>query len=90
VLVLVVLQCNMKTIARNTEVVSISLSKEVVSKLDLLTKSRGQSKSALIASLINQINEDDRWQKLYKKGEKTAKQFKITSEDDIDRILHEA
>jgi len=80
----------MKTIARNTEVVSISLSKEVVSKLDLLTKSRGQSKSALIASLINQINEDDRWQKLYKKGEKTAKQFKITSEDDIDRILHEA
>ncbi len=80
----------MKTIQRNTEVVSVSLSKETARKLDSLSENRGQSKSALVASLIDKWDEEDRWQKIYQKGAKTAKKFKITSEEDIERILHEA
>lgn len=79
----------MKSIQRNTEVISVSLPKDLVNKLDKTRKMRGQSRSAIIASLVNQIAEEERWNKIYKRGEKTSRQFKITSEDDIDRILHE-
>lgn len=80
----------MKSIQRNTEVVSVSLLKDLVKELDKTRKIRGQSRSALIASLISKIAEEERWNRIYKRGERTARQFKITSEDDIDRILHEA
>ena len=79
----------MKTITRNTEVISISLPKNVAQKLELARQVRGQSRSAFIASLVNQLVEEERWQRVYKRGEKTARELKITSEDDIDRILHE-
>lgn len=80
----------MKTIQRNTAVVSVSLPKNIERKLDQIRKERGQSRSALIASLISKHSEEKRWQKIYKTGKQTARQFKITSQEDIDRILHEA
>jgi len=80
----------MKVIQRNaTEVVSVSLPKSVVSKLEKESVARGQSRSAFIASLIDSTTEESRWQRLYKKGAQTATKFKITSEEDIDKILHE-
>lgn len=79
----------MKTITRNTEVVSISLPKATAIKLDEVRQERGQSRSALISSLIEKEAENKRWQEIYKRGRETAIKFNITSEDDIDRILHE-
>jgi len=78
----------MKNIVRNTSVVSISLPKNVAQKLEKVTRDRGQSKSAFISSLIEKTTEEDRWQTIYKKGQNTAQKLKITSEDDIDAILH--
>lgn len=72
-----------------THVVSISLPKNVASKLEKVRKISGQSRSAYITSLIEATAEDVRWERIYKKGAETARKFKITSEDDIDRILHE-
>lgn len=83
------LQC-MKVIQRTTEVISVSLSKNVVEKMDWARRIRGQNRSSFISSLIQQIAEEERWQRIYRKGEKTARKFKITSEGDIERILHEA
>lgn len=80
----------MKIIQRNTEVVSVSLSKEATQKLEDLRKIRGQTRSSFVASLIDQVAEEERWQRIYKRGEKTAHQFKITSEEEIDRLLHES
>ncbi len=80
----------MKSIQRTTEVISISLPKKVAQKLERERRSQGQSRSAFIASLIDRISEEERWGRIYRKGEATARRFKITSEDDIDRILHEA
>lgn len=78
----------MKTIQRSTEVVSISLSKKTKQQLDQARQKNGQSRSAFIASLINNQTEENRWEKIYKRGEESAKKFKITSEDDIDRLIH--
>lgn len=78
----------MTIISRNTQVVSISLQKSVAKKLDAVRKVRGQTRSALISSLIEKEVENQRWQGIYKMGEETAKKFRITSEEDIDKILH--
>ncbi len=85
---MLVLQC-MKKIARTTEVVSVSLPKNIFKKLEQTRKRSGQSRSAFIVSLVDRAGEDERWLRLYQKGLETAKRFKITSEEDIDRILHE-
>lgn len=78
----------MKTITRNTSVISVSLPQSVVSKMEKTRRTKGQSRSSFIANLIEKENEDSRWQDIYAKGQETAKKFKITSEDDIDKILH--
>ncbi len=80
----------MKSISRNTAVISVSLSKEVADKLEKTRSLRGQSRSALITSLIEKEAEEEAWRQIYKKGREVAQELKITSEDDIDRILHAA
>lgn len=76
-------------IQRTTHVISISLPQKVALKLEKSRERSGQSRSAFISSLINSVSEEERWQKIYQRGAKTAGDFKITSEDDIDLILHE-
>lgn len=78
----------MKNIIRTTEVISVSLPKSTAQKLEKERKLKGQSRSAFIASLVEQMTEDQRWQRIYKMGEQTARRMGITSEEDIDRILH--
>lgn len=85
---MILLQC-MK-IQRTTHVISVSLPRKVALKLEQEREKSGQTRSAYISSLIDQATEEKRWQGIYKLGEKTARRFKITSEEDIDRILHEA
>lgn len=80
----------MKVQRVTTHVISVSIPKNVAEKLEKTRKIRGQSRSAFITSLIDQTAENEKWQRIYKKGVDTARKFKITSEDDIDRILHEA
>ena len=80
----------MNIIQRSTDVISISLPKEISQKLEQARKRNGQTRSAYIASLIERLGEEEKWNRIFAKGEKTAEEFKITSEEDIDRILHEA
>lgn len=80
----------MKTISRTTEVISVSLPRPVAWKLERARKAAGQSRSAFITALVNKEVEERRWQEIYKRGKETALRFKITSEADIDRIIHEA
>lgn len=79
----------MKNIQRSTAVISVSLPKNTAEKLEKVRKLNGQSRSAFITSLIDQTAEQSRWEKIYQRGTQTARKFKITSEEDIDRILHE-
>ena len=78
----------MKSISRNTEVISVALPPKIAQKLEEERRKRGQSRSAFISSLIDKTSEDERWDRIYKRGQRTAKMFAITSEEDIDRILH--
>ena len=74
---------------RNTQVISISLSPLQYKYLESARKSNGESRSSFIARLVSRYAEDQHWQKIYQKRAVTAGKFKITSEADIDRILHD-
>lgn len=80
----------MTKIIRKTEVVSISLPKQTVKILEEERTKSKQSRSSYIASLIEKERNDREWEQILKWGKETAKKFRVTSEDDIDRILHES
>lgn len=71
-----------------TEVISVSLPKPIVKKLEKARSLRGQSRSSYLANLIEKQTERERWERIFKKGHEVARKLRITSEDDIDRILH--
>ena len=79
----------MTQITRRTQVVSISLPPKIAKILDEARKKKGQTRSSFIAKLVEKEAEDERWKRLLELGRRTARKFNITSEDDIDRILHE-
>lgn len=78
----------MKIIRKSTSVISASLPQTTISKMERVRTEEGISKSSFIKKAIESYAEDERWNKIYKKGTQTAKKFKITSEEDIDKILH--
>lgn len=78
----------MNNIIRKTKVISVSLPRITANKLEKFRKLEGKTRSSFISALIEYSTEDIRWQRIYKKGTETAKKFNITSEDDIDKIIH--
>ncbi|MDP3724553.1 MAG: ribbon-helix-helix protein, CopG family [bacterium] len=77
-------------ITRSTEVVSVSLPAPLLRKLDQESKEEGRSRSNFIKNLLVQYLENKRWEHIYRRGTETAQKFNLTSEDDLDRILHNA
>lgn len=75
-------------IKRNTQVVSISLSPALASRIDQDRKRNEMSRSAYLRVLVEKQLEDQRWERLYKLGEETAVRMGITSEADVERILN--
>ena len=80
----------MTKVKRNTAVVSLSLKQSSLKKLDSISREKGLSRSSVVEQLVNQQLSDATWKEIYRKGQETARRYKITSEDDIDKILHEA
>lgn len=74
-------------ITRTTTVVSVSLPPPLVRQLDALRKKSGTSRSSIVASLIERYAMEKQWNEIRRWGEETAQKFRITSEDDIARIL---
>ena len=81
---------NGKTIKRKTKVVSISLDPDTLAVLDRLRRNTRQTRSAFFSSLVERYTWDEEWAYLRKVGEKTAKKLKITSEEDVYRIMGDA
>lgn len=75
-------------IIRTTEVVSVSLPVPTLRKMERARKREGETRSNFIRNLVERYVEDVRWERIYRRGEKTALKFGIKSEEDIDRILH--
>lgn len=76
-------------ISRTTQVISVSLTPGLFNLLEKIRVKYQQTRSAFIGSLIKRYTQEERWEGIYKLGEETKRKLKISSEEDIDRILHE-
>ena len=74
-------------ITRTTTAVSISLPPSIARQLEAFRKKSGVSRSSIVASLIERYAMEKQWSDLRRWGEETTRKFRITSEDDIARIL---
>ena len=71
------------------QVISISLYKKYLNKLDQMSKKEDKSRSQLIRELIDKYETDNLWEDIYEIGRKTAKKFNIKSEEDVLRIIND-
>lgn len=71
------------------QVVSISLYKKYLRKLDQMSKKEDKSRSQLIRELIDKYETDKLWGEIYEIGRRTAKKFNIKSEEDVLRIIND-
>lgn len=74
-------------VSRTSKVVSVSLTPEVYRLLEKIVKREKKSRSALFKEMIRKYSEDKRWEEIYAWGEATARKFKITSEEDVLRLI---
>lgn len=81
---------NGKQIRRKTKVVSFSFDPEVILILDKLRQKTGQTRSAYVASLIENYSVKKEWEQIKEWGEETARKFKVTSEEDVYKLLGDA
>ena len=71
------------------QVISVSLYKKYLKKLDQMTKKENKSRSQVVRELIERYETDKEWEQIRKWGRETAKKFNIKSEEDILRIIND-
>lgn len=74
---------------RNTAVVSISLSPEILSILEKVTKKTAKTRSEVIKELLVTYYQDQSWEQIFAWGRKTKEKFDIKSEEDIVKIIND-
>lgn len=78
---------------RITKTMTVSLPPRLYDEVEKLAKVEGKTKSELIRDMIH-VYEDSldekRWRRLRRLGQATARRMNITSEADIERLVHEA
>lgn len=78
---------------RITKTLTVSLPPKVFDEVDRLAKVERKTKSELFRTMLGVYEDyldEKRWKKLRKIGAETAKKFDITSEEDIERLVHES
>ncbi|MFZ3063100.1 MAG: ribbon-helix-helix protein, CopG family [Actinomycetota bacterium] len=79
--------------SRVTKTVTVSLPPQVFEEVERLAKQERKTKSELFRDMISVYEDyldEKRWRRLKRLGRETAKRLNITSEEDIERLVHEA
>lgn len=77
-------------IKRNTKVVSISLDPDVLALVDKLRHEAGLDRSSFINSILKKQALWQEFKNLQEYGREKAKKLKITSEEDVYKIMDDA
>jgi len=80
-------------VSRVTKTVTVSLPPQVFEEVERLAKQERKTKSELFRDMISVYEDyldEKRWRRLKRLGRETAKRLNITSEEDIERLVHEA
>lgn len=78
---------------RTTKTLTVSLPPRIYEEIEKLAKMERKTKSELFRDMVNVYEDhldDERWERLKRLGRATAKKFRVTSEEDIEKLVHEA
>jgi metal-responsive CopG/Arc/MetJ family transcriptional regulator len=79
--------------SRITKTLTVSLPPQIYKEIEKLAKIERKTKSELFRDMVNVYEDyldEKRWKRLRRLGKATAKKFDITSESDIERLVHES
>lgn len=77
---------------RTTKTMTVSLPPEMVKEVERLAAIEKKSKSQLFRDMFavyEEMQREKRWQNARSAGKRAFKRLNITSEEDIDRLIHE-
>ncbi len=80
-------------VGRTTKTLTVSLPPRIYEEIEKLAKMERKTKSELFRDMVNVYEDhldDERWERLKRLGRATAKKFRVTSEEDIEKLVHEA
>lgn len=75
---------------RKTKIINMSLNEDLYKKIDEIAKRRNTSRSQIFKeSIINYLNDINRWDEIRKWGEITANKYNIKSDDGVEKLREE-
>jgi len=79
--------------ARTTRTLTVSLPPQIYDEIERLAKLERKTKSELFRDMVKRYEDhldEERWLRLKRLGRATARKYRLTSEKDIERLVHEA
>lgn len=79
-------------LGRTTQTMTVSLPPEIMKEVERRARIERKSKSQLFRDMFTayeELQRERRWQNARSAGKRAFKRLNITSEEDLDRILHE-
>ena len=74
--------------ARRTRTITISAPPEMADTIDALRREESRTTSELLREALRRYIEDRNWQRLYRYGERKAQERGITTEEQVDDLIH--
>ena len=74
---------------KTAEALSFTFPKEMVTEIKTLARDERKTKSQLVRDALNQYIQTKRWREVQKKMALRARVLGITSEEDVNRLIHE-
>jgi CopG family transcriptional regulator/antitoxin EndoAI len=79
--------------ARTTKTLTVSLPPQIYEEIERLAKLERKTKSELFRDMVRVYEDhldEERWKRLKRVGRATARRYRLASEEDIERLVHEA
>jgi metal-responsive CopG/Arc/MetJ family transcriptional regulator len=79
--------------SRSTKTLTVSLPPQIFEEVEKLAAQEKKTKSELFRDMVRVYEDhldENRWRRLKRLGRETARKLNITSEEDIEKLVHEA
>src|SRR4030042_694701 len=79
--------------ARITKTLTVSLPPQIYEEIERLARLERKTKSELFRDMVSVYEDhldEERWEKLRRLGRATARKYRLSSERDIEELVHEA
>jgi metal-responsive CopG/Arc/MetJ family transcriptional regulator len=78
---------------RTTKTLTVSLPPEIYEEIERLARLERKTKSELFRDMVSVYEDhldEERWKRLRRLGRATAGKYRLSSEQDIEKLIHEA